>query len=126
MNFGLMTIGILVIGVAMSLSNIQDSDVAHLVEGDFAEAVTHRNPAQSEPSEIRGLFDSNYVEIQPGGGVDVASSSPRLILTVTTVSDHSINNNSFFTIRGDSYSVTEHIEDDSAGVFVFYLKRGSP
>ena len=107
------------------LSSPFNKDISHIIESDFSEEIALSFPPSEDSVSIHGIFEENYIEIQPGGDLDVASNPPRLILSKKAVMENSINRNSAFDIRGVRYTVTEHIENDSSGVQIFYLEGGS-
>ena len=100
-------------------------DTKEIVEGEFSVEFTFREGVH------KGIFDKTYVEVDPGGDVNIATNNPRLTFPKDILNETQEDGSVIFkrliqgetiVINGVSYQINSHIEyDESAGLAIIYL-----
>ena len=89
------------------------ADLEQLFANDFSIAATHSG------STVRGIFDNEYSEADPGGEVGFTSSEPRFTCRTSEIS--SAVTGDTITISGTIYTIRE-IMPDGTGVTELLLE----
>lgn len=76
-------------------------------------------------TQIRGIFDANYVEVDPDTGAYVMSAGPMLCVIASTLPDGKAYQGDLVTIKAIVYRVIEP-KPDSEGAVKLILQRVTP
>lgn len=108
------------------MSSFPDSlanDFRTMLGGEFAEEALVRASPETVV-HVRGIFDSTYLEIDPGTNATVASDKPRVTIFRNDV-PFKIVQGTLVTVGGTAYRVRD-IQPDGLGGASLYLDRAKP
>lgn len=87
---------------------------------DFATAASY-TPSGGSASTVNGIFDSEFIEIDPLSGVGVVSAQPRFACAAADLPAGAAAGDAI-TISGTAYTVRE-LQADGTGVTMLVLEK---
>jgi hypothetical protein len=87
------------------------------VRNVLGEDVTY-NPSAGDPLTIKGVFNKQHIEIDPGGSVSVSSNRPNLLIRLADLENEPTKSDTV-EIDATEYAVVDCQEDGEGGALLF-------
>ncbi len=93
-----------------------DSDFSAIIAGEFSEPCTITQGLNA-PISARGIFDENYLEIDPDTQTEVMSKNPRIQI-FQKILGIEIKQGDTITVRGKTYTAHKPQPDGQGSILV--------